>query len=59
MDERRVFAVAIASLLLWDERDEGKLEKLLDGWMYRNLLTDDQAAEVVEVVANWPVGACH
>lgn len=55
MDPMKVKAVAIASLLLWDTRNETRLFELIDAWQYRTLLTDEEAKEVVKVVSSMPV----
>jgi hypothetical protein len=52
---RPVLNMAVASLLLWRERDPELLEKLIDSWWYRPLLTDHEAREVVRHVAEQPL----
>lgn len=55
MEPMKVKAVAVASLLHWDCRDETHLFELIDSWQYRDLLSDDDAKEVVQLVAKMPV----
>jgi hypothetical protein len=52
---RPVVIRAVESLLLWDTRDTVLLAKLLDSWLFRPLLSDHEAGEVVRHVAEQPL----
>jgi len=54
MDDEKLRAVAVASLLHWDCRDEEHLLRLIDKWQYRELLSDEDAKWTARFVSLMP-----